>query len=108
MDYISKNIDDMTIQELTELCQNPEKYNLKWGEYMKIMVGIEKAMNLANGGSSDNARIQQLEARVSKLENQYKNIIYESGGRLSYDSSTCGANVYLCMCCSGTHYIAVV
>lgn len=74
MDYISKNIDDMTIQELTELCQNPEKYNLKWGEYMKIMAGIEKAMNLSKGGSSD-TRVQALEARVAKLENQIKNIV---------------------------------
>jgi hypothetical protein len=74
MDYISKNIDDMTIQELTELCQNPEKYNLKWGEYMKIMAGIEKAMNLSKGGSDD-TRIRQLEARVAKLEQKITNIV---------------------------------
>lgn len=74
MDYISKNIDDMTIQELTELCQNPEKYNLKWGEYMKIMAGVEKAMKLANPKQVENekleAEIRLLKGRIMELENR--------------------------------------
>lgn len=73
MNYISKNIDDMTLDEIKELCQNADKYGLKWGEYMKLMAGVEKAMNLGKGGSSD-AKIQQLEARVKNLENALANM----------------------------------
>lgn len=77
MDYISKNLDDMTLSEMMELCKNPDKYNLKWGEYVKIIEVVEKAMKMANpqfGGSSD-ARVQELELRVAKLEQKIANIV---------------------------------
>ena len=79
MDYIPKNIDDMTVQELTELCQNPDKYGLKWGEYMKILAGVEKAMKLANPTPPTTneemmKEIRELRARVELLETRLNRI----------------------------------
>ena len=79
MEYIPKNIDDMTLNEIKELCQNPDKYGLKWGEYMKLMEGLERAMKLANPtppATNEDLmnEVRQLRARVELLENRLNRI----------------------------------
>lgn len=69
MDYIHKNIEDMTLPELQELCNNHEKYGLTWGEYMKLLDGIQRAQKLSNPESGDSsAEIDRLKLRVTRLE----------------------------------------
>lgn len=73
----SRNLDDMTLEEIQDLCQDPTKYKLTWGEYMKILDAVQKASSMTspNGGQSSAAEIEALKRRVFKLETQIKNII---------------------------------
>ena len=67
MDYISKNIEDMTLPELKKLCDEPEKYNMTFGDYMKIINILSEAKKMQNDMATERTPI---ETRVAALEHQ--------------------------------------
>lgn len=78
MDYIHKNIEDMTLPELKELCENPEKYNITFGEYMKLIDAVQRAKEINKpaqaSGSWSKDEIEKLKLRVTRLEQALANM----------------------------------
>ena len=67
---------NMTLDEIDELCKNPSKYGLKWGEYVMLvdmMLKASEAVKRANnpGATVDSdlkKEVELLKAKVKALQ----------------------------------------